>query len=71
MLHEGRAAAEKARYEHQNGYAEQDVDADVVRVDVQDSHPLLEAGLHAYPDGEGEQAKTDELKAEEKRANNE
>lgn len=65
MLHERWAAAEEARNEHQDGDADQDVHADVVWVDVQDRHPLPEAGLHAYPDGEGEQAETDELERSE------
>lgn len=62
VFHEGRAATEEARNEHQDGDSDENVNANVVRVDVEDGDPFLKAGLDTNPNGEGKQPQPDELK---------
>lgn len=62
VFHEGRAATEEACYQNENGYKDENVNANVVRVDVEDGYPFFKAGLDANPNREGKQSQSDELK---------
>lgn len=66
MLHECGTASKEARQQNDDRYGNQYVDTDVIWINVEDSNPLLEARLHSYPQREGKQAETDELKKKKK-----